>query len=368
MQQHRGRGAVSRPAGRFEQWDRAPVDDGWQVVAMPGPDPAGHRDDHDLLPRLPTLVKRQSSTRAISRNQSPDIFFNQSVNPYRGCEHGCVYCYARPGHAYEGLSPGLDFETRLFARTDLPALLARELDRPGYRCEPITIGSFTDAYQPIEREYRLTRQLIQVLLERSHPFSIITKNGLITRDLDLLSAAARRHLVACYVSVTTLDRDLARIWEPRASAPHQRLRTIRTLADHGVPVGVIAAPVVPFINDQDFEAILRAGAAAGARSAHYTVLRLPHEVRPVFIDWLTSHFPDRLERVMNRLDDLHGRADGSGGGFHQRMRGVGPWSDLIKSRFRIAASRAGLGTCRPELSTHAFRPAQADGQIDLFDA
>jgi DNA repair photolyase len=369
----RGRGAVSQPPGRFEVLSREVVDDGWQpmVIATDGGAGAGGEvpaDEIELPRQLQTFVKEQRSTRAISRNDSPDIFFNQSINPYRGCEHGCVYCYARPGHAYEGLSPGLDFETRLFARPDHPALLAAELDRPGYRCEPITIGAFTDAYQPIERQYKLTRRIIETLLERRHPFTIITKSALITRDLDLLSAAAARNLVACFVSVTTLDPVFARAWEPRASAPHRRLQAIEQLAGAGVPTGIMAAPMVPFLNDDNLEAILEAGAVAGARSTHYTVLRLPNEVRPVFEDWLQTHFPDRYSRVMNRIRDLRGGGRVNDSRFHHRMRGLGPWAELIARRFRLAARRHGLRTDRPELSVSQFRRRPDDGQIDLFDA
>ena len=375
---HRGRGAVSQPAGRFETVSRHLVDDGWQPIDMaaglsPSQVPLDHHgvvgqpDDPLTMSRLDTMVKEQRSTTAISRNQSPDILFNQSINPYRGCEHGCVYCYARPGHAYEGLSPGLDFETRLFARTDQPALLAAELDRPGYHCEPITIGAFTDAYQPIERRYRLTRQIIETLLERRHPFTIITKNALIERDLDLLSEAASRNLVACFVSVTSLDKAFARTWEPRASAPHRRLQAIEQLAGAGVPMGIMAAPMVPFLNDDHLEAILEAGARAGARSAHYTVLRLPNEVRPVFEDWLQTHYPDRFDRVMNRIRDLRGGGRVNDSRFHHRMRGVGPWAELISRRFRIAAKRHGLGTERPELSLTQFRPGRNYRQFEMFD-
>lgn len=367
----RGRGAVSQPPGRFESLGREAADDGWQpmVLSSGSSDTCLSSGDENELPRrVETFVKEQRSTRAISRNNSPDIFFNQSINPYRGCEHGCIYCYARPGHAYEGLSPGLDFETRLFARPDLPALLAAELDHPGYRCEPITIGAFTDAYQPIERQYKLTRHIIETLLERRHPFTIITKSALVTRDLDLLSAAAARNLVACFVSVTTLDPAFARAWEPRASAPHRRLQAIKQLAAAGIPTGIMAAPMVPFLNDDNLEAILEAGAAAGARSTHYTVLRLPNEVRPVFEDWLRTHFPDRYSRVMNRIRDLRGGGRVNDSRFHHRMRGVGPWAELIARRFRLAARRHGLRTDRPELSTSQFCRRPVDGQIDLFDA
>ncbi|MGB7302213.1 MAG: PA0069 family radical SAM protein, partial [Burkholderiaceae bacterium] len=389
----KGRGAVSQPQGRFEQFQRTVDDDGWAPLAFTRSDLGAEHmgaeqpsDQHSkqspkhladelnqpVLERVSdrpapaTRFQFQSSTRAISRNDSPDIFFDQSVNPYRGCEHGCVYCYARPGHAYEGLSPGLDFETRIMVRRELPDLLAAELDRRSYQCEPITIGAFTDAYQPADRRFGLTRRIIQVLLARRHPFTIITKNALVERDLDLLTQAASLQLVACFVSVTSLDPALARQWEPRASAPYRRLETIKRLSDAGIPTGVMAAPLVPFVNDVDLERILKAASDAGALSAHYTVLRLPNEVLPVFQDWLMAQFPDRYVRVMNRIRDLRGGQRLNDTGFHSRMRGQGPWADLIANRFKLAARRYGLMTSRPQLNCGLFSPNPDAAQQSLF--
>ncbi len=300
----------------------------------------------------------------ITRNESPDVFFGRSINPYRGCEHGCVYCYARPYHAYMDLSPGLDFETRLFAKRNAAECLRREISARSYRCEPVCIGTATDCYQPIERGLRITRELIEVLAGCRHPFSLITKSSLVERDLDLIAPAAADATAAAYVTITCLDPDLARAWEPRAPAPWRRIETVRRLAEAGVPVGVMVAPIVPFLNDGDIEAVIAAAAEAGARSAHFTVLRLPHELRDVFTDWLRERFPDRAERVLARIRDLRGgRLNDSR--FHDRMRGEGVWADLIGRRFALAVRKHGLARDRVDLRSDLFRPPrQAPGNAD----
>lgn len=352
---HKGRGALSRPPGRFERWQRVADAD----TAQPDPDPAVG------APAAPATTIEIIDTRtAITRNQSPDIAFDRSLNPYRGCEHGCIYCYARPVYSYHGMSPGLDFETRIGARTTLPERLARELDAPGYRCAPINIGSATDPYQPAERGLGITRRLIEILLQRGHPFTIVTKGALIERDLDLLARAAERSLVEVFVSVSTLDPGLARLWDPRASAPWRRLRTIGALSAAGVPTGVLAAPIAPFLNDHDLEAIVEAAAGQGAVSAHYTLLRLPHEVLPLFEEWLGTHFPDRARRVLARIRDLRGGDRLNDGRFFSRMHGQGPWGALISSRFRLAVRRHGLSRQRRALDCSQF--AAHGSQASLF--
>ncbi|MEZ5739110.1 MAG: radical SAM protein [Burkholderiaceae bacterium] len=283
----RGRGAVSNPAGRFETVARSPIDDGW-----PGSGPDTGR------PAPATEIRTIPVRSAITYNRSPDIAFDRALNPYRGCEHGCIYCYARPTHAFDGLSPGLDFETRIGVRAGMAAVLARELDAPGYRCDTVNIGSVTDPYQPAERQHGLTRELLRELVRRSHPFTIVTKGALIERDIDLIGPAARRGLAKCFMSISTLEPALARLWDARASAPWRRLRAVRTLVDAGIPVGVIAAPIAPFLNDHEIERLVEAAAQAGAQTIHYTILRLPGEVRPLFLAWLATHFPDRHDRVL----------------------------------------------------------------------
>ncbi len=340
----RGRGAVSNPQGRFERDAREPVDDGWARVP----------DDTDVEAAPGTVVTPDAARSIVARNTSPDIGFDASVNPYRGCEHGCVYCYARPGHAYLGLSPGLDFETRLFAKLEASALLEAELARPGYRCAPIAIGSVTDAWQPVERRLRLTRGCLEVFARTRHPVSLITKSSLVERDLDLLAPMAHDGLASAMVTVTTLDPALSRILEPRAPAPWRRLETIRRLADAGVPVGVSLAPVIPFVNEPEIEAILDAAHGAGARFANYVVLRLPFELVEVFHAWLHEHFPDRAGRVVARLRELRGGRDNDPR-FGWRMTGQGPWADLIRARFQARIRRLGGGD-RPRLRTDLFVP------------
>jgi DNA repair photolyase len=293
--------------------------------------------------------------------------FEQSINPYRGCEHGCVYCFARPAHAFVNLSPGLDFETRLFYKQDAALRLREELARPRYRCSPIALGTNTDPYQPVERHYRVTRSLLELMLECSHPVSIVTKSAMVLRDLDLLEPLAKKRLVRVYLSVTTLDDDLKRKMEPRAASPRARLAAVKALARAGVPVGVMYAPVIPALNDHELEAVVEASASAGAGSMAYILLRLPREVRDLFYEWLQAHFPDRAERVRNRIRELRGGRDNDPR-FGSRMRGSGPWADLLRSRFERACRRAGLPRGeRDPLDTAAFRPPRpASGQLDLW--
>jgi len=353
----KGRGAASCVPGRFEATTVHAEDDGWDSLHA--------RDDTDPAPHPDTRVHEERARSIVSRNDSPDIGFGQSVNPYRGCEHGCVYCFARPSHAYLNLSPGLDFETRLFAKTNAAERLRAEFSRKGYRCAPIALGINTDAYQPIERRYRITRALIEVMAECRHPFSLITKNALVVRDLDLLAPLAAQRLATVYFSVTTLDNRLAAKMEPRASAPHARLRAMRTLADAGVPVGVMAAPMIPMVNDHDLEAILAAAHDAGARAAGYVLLRLPHELKEVWREWLQLHYPDRAGHVMSLVRQMRGGKDYDSA-YGRRMRGEGPFADLLATRFAKARRALGFGRL-PPLDTGAFSPPEpASAQGKLF--
>ncbi|MDI3259214.1 MAG: PA0069 family radical SAM protein [Sinobacteraceae bacterium] len=348
----KGRGAASFTVGRFERRTYQAEDDGW------------HHEE-DAAPRLPTQVREDIARSVISRNDSPDVGFSQSVNPYKGCEHGCVYCFARPSHAYLDLSPGLDFETKLFAKTNAAARLREELAKPGYRCSPIALGINTDAYQPIERRYRVTRQCLEVFAETNHPVSFVTKSALIERDLDLLAEMARRGLVSVHFSVTTLDNALASRMEPRASAPHARLRAIERLSAAGVPVGVMVAPVIPMITDRELEAILEAAYEHGARSAGYVLLRLPHELKDIWREWLGIHFPDRAEHVMSLIRQMRGGKDYDSA-FGTRMRGEGPFAQLIAQRFAKTARRLGYGAL-PALNSGDFMPPRkASPQGELF--
>jgi DNA repair photolyase len=344
----KGRGAVSSPAGRFERDAREPIDDGWPA------------DEAEVAAAPATVVEPDAARSIIARNTSPDIGFDASINPYRGCEHGCVYCYARPGHAFLGLSPGLDFETRLFAKHQAAALLEAELAAPRYRCTPIAIGTVTDAWQPVERELRLTRGCLEVLARTRHPVSLITKSSGVERDLDLLVPMARDGLAYAMVTVTTLDPALSRILEPRAPAPWRRLQTICRLADAGVPVGVSLAPLIPFVNEPEIEAILDAAHEAGARHANYVVLRLPHELVEVFHAWLGEHFPERRARVVARLREMRGGRDNDPR-FGWRMRGTGPWADMIRMRIDVRLRRLGIGRERPSLRCDLFEPPGAAG-------
>ena len=309
----------------------------------------------------------QRSRTIIARNASPDIPFNQSINPYQGCEHGCVYCYARPTHAYHDLSPGLDFETKLFAKPDAAALLRAEIGKPGYVCDPIALGTNTDPYQPIEREWKVTRQILEVLAAHEHPFTIVTKSALVERDIDLIAPMAARNMARVYVSITTLDRDLARTLEPRAAAPPRRLQAIRTLAAAGIPVGVLVAPVIPQLNDKDLEAILDAAAAHGATSAGWILLRLPLEVAPLFRAWLDQHYSLRAAHVMSLVQQIRGGRDNDPN-FGSRMRGSGTFAELIAKRFALAVKRLRLNDHRAApLDTTRFRPPRAnDAQHELF--
>lgn len=338
-----GRGAVSNPEGRFENTRTEFVDDGW-----------GSLDEE--LPPLETSVQPDPARSIIARNKSPDICFDQSINPYRGCEHGCIYCYARPSHGYVNLSPGLDFETKLFFKQDAARLLEEELAAPAYRCSPITIGANTDPYQPIEREYRVTRNVLEVLAKYRHPCSIITKSAMIERDVDLLADMARDRLVLALVSVTTLNGALKRTLEPRTASPAARLRAIRTLSQAGVPVGVMVAPVIPVLTDSELEKILEAAAAAGAQSAGYVLLRLPHEVKDLFREWLAQHEPLKAQHVMSRMQAMRGGRDYDSQ-WGVRQRGEGEYAELLRQRFGAACRRYGLKTGEPFIhNTEAFRP------------
>jgi DNA repair photolyase len=341
-----GRGAASNPAGRFESARTEIVDDGW-----------GSLDEE--LPPFETTVAPEPARSIIARNKSPDVGFDQSINPYRGCEHGCIYCYARPSHAYLNLSPGLDFETKLFYKQDAARLLEQELAAPGYRCSPITIGANTDAYQPIERELRVTRSIIEVLARHRHPFSIITKSAMIERDLDLLGPLGRERLFHAVVSVTTLSNDLKRTLEPRTASPAARLRAIRRLTEAGVTVTVMVAPVIPVLTDSELERILEAAAAAGATSAGYVLLRLPYELKDLFKEWLATNEPLKASHVMSRLHAMRNGRDNDPRWSH-RQRGEGEYADLLEKRFRIACSRFKLNQGeRFEHVRTLFRPPVA---------
>lgn len=314
---------------------------------------------------LRTSVTVEHPRSIIARNTSPDLGFDRSINPYRGCEHGCVYCYARPTHAYHDLSPGLDFESRLFAKPEAATLLRTELSRRGYAPAPLAIGTNTDGYQPIERDWGITRQVVEVLAETRHPLLITTKSDRLLRDIDLLSAMARDNLVGVAISVTTLDPLLARKLEPRAPYPQRRLAAIRKLIDAGVPTQVNISPIIPAITDHEIEAIMAASAAAGAIRASYILLRLPHEVAPLFRDWLDAHFPDRAAKVMHIVQDIRGGRDNDPN-FGSRMRGTGIWAQLIRARFRRAAKAHGLDGKFPPIRRDLFRPPMRDGQLEMF--
>jgi DNA repair photolyase len=347
---HRGRGAADNPANRYQGIDTEPFDDGW------GQEPPG---------RLETRVSIDRSRTAISYNDSPDIPFDRSLNPYRGCEHGCVYCYARPTHAWLDLSPGLDFESRLFARPDLPDLLRAELAAPGYRPAPVALGAVTDAYQPIERERCITRQVLEILAETRHPVLIVTKSALIERDLDLLRGLAAHRLVEVAVSLTSLDRELVRRLEPRAASPDRRLRVIERLSRAGIPVRAMLAPVIPVLTEAEMESLLEAARTAGAGSAGYVLLRLPLEVAPLFREWLQRHYPDAAQRVMNHVRDTRDGRDYDSS-FGRRLTGSGPYADLIARRFELATRRLGLGQPEALLDCAGFRRPLRAGQLELF--
>ena len=354
VEARRGRGAPSNAAGRFDAQRREALDDGWE---------------NDAAEPLQTEVAFERPRTIITRNESPDISFDRSINPYRGCEHGCAYCYARPTHAYHGLSAGLDFETKLFVKENAAALLEKELAAPKYRPAVIALGANTDAYQPIERQYRVTRAVLEVLARTDHPVGIVTKSNLVLRDLDLLAPMAAKGLAKVYVSVTTLDRDLARRMEPRAPTPERRLEAIQRLAEAGVPVGVLAAPIVPAINDDEIEKILSRAHAAGAREAGYVTLRLPLELRDLFREWLAVHFPDKLKHTLSLVQSMHGGKDYESQ-WGRRMAGSGPYAWMIGRRFEIAARKLGFSEKADGLRTDLFRPPvaheEAPRQLSLF--
>ncbi len=350
----KGRGAASNPEGRFESTARTVEDDGWYREEAPAPRPD-------------TVVTEERARSIISRNDSPDIHFEQSINPYRGCEHGCIYCYARPSHSYLNLSAGIDFETKLFAKTNAADLLRKELAKPGYVPSPINLGANTDPYQPIERRYRITRSILEVLGEHRHPCTIVTKNALIERDMDLLVPMARANLVHAFVSVTSLDNRLASTLEPRASAPHRRLQAVATLNEAGVPCGVMVAPIIPMVTDRYLEHILERAAAAGAKGAGYTVLRLPYELKDLFREWLALNVPERAEHVMSLIRQMRGGRDNDAR-FGTRMRGEGEFAELIRQRFALACRRFGITRGRDiVLDTSRFTPPRARSpQGELF--
>jgi DNA repair photolyase len=352
---YRGRGSISNAAGRFEKQSCEAVDDGW-----------GSLDAE--LPPLSSEVIVDASRLLISYNDSPDIPFDRSINPYRGCEHGCIYCFARPTHAYLGFSPGLDFESRILVKPEAASLLRQELGKRNYRCAPLALGSNTDPYQPLERQHRLMRQILEVLAETRHPLSIVTKSALIERDFDLLAPMAAQGLVSVGVSITTLDRSLARTLEPRAAAPQRRLETLTRLSEAGIPAVAMVAPVIPALNDHELEQIVKAAHAAGARAAEYILLRLPLEVADLFEEWLRHHYPLKADHVLNLIRQSRG-GKAYDPAFHQRLRGSGVYAELIAQRFSLISRRLGLNRPLPALRTDLFRKPNANGQMsfDFFD-
>jgi DNA repair photolyase len=351
-ERRRGRGTVTNRSGRFEKESRIEIDDGWNSL--------------EEMPPFETVVAIEKPKTIITRNESPDISFDRSINPYRGCEHGCVYCFARPTHAFMGLSPGLDFESKLFAKPDAAQLLERELSAENYRPRTIAIGTNTDPYQPIERRYRIMRSILEVLARTNHPVGIVTKSALVTRDIDILSEMARKNLVKVAISITTLDPHLARVMEPRAPRPERRLDTVRQLTDAGIPVGVMTAPIIPAINDAEIETILTRAHAMGAREAGYVLLRLPLELRDLFGEWLQENFPDKLKHVLSLIRTTRGGKtyDSTWG---ERMTGSGPYAWMIGRRFEVAAERLGFTKDRLKLRTDLFvPPVPPGGQLNLF--
>lgn len=349
---NRGRSAGINPSGRFEPVSRHVFDDGWNSL--------------EELPPFKTEVQVEKPRTIITRNESPDISFDRSINPYRGCEHGCVYCFARPTHSFMGLSPGLDFESKLFAKPDAARLLDKELSKDGYQPRIIAIGTNTDPYQPIEKQYRIMREILEVLEARGHPVGIVTKSALVTRDIDILSRMAERGLAKVALSVTTMDRMLARTMEPRASTPTKRLEAIRQLSDAGIPASVMVAPIIPGLTDQEMERILDSARAAGAREAGYVVLRLPLEVSPIFKDWLLRHYPDRYRHVMSLIRSMRDGKDYDSE-WGKRMKGAGPYAWQIGRRFEITAKRLGLNAERRTLRTDQFvAAANATEQLMLL--
>ncbi|HQR04772.1 MAG: PA0069 family radical SAM protein [Proteobacteria bacterium] len=347
----RGRGTDRNPDNRYAAWSRTAEDDGWP-------------QEEDAAPPGTTLIPDTAKT-VIARNDSPDLPFDRSINPYRGCEHGCIYCFARPSHAWLGLSPGQDFETRIVWKADAATRLREELAAPGYRCAPMGLGTNTDLWQPVERKLGVSRAVLEVLAQTRHPVTIVTKSALILRDLDLLATMARQHLAQVGVTITTLDKELARRMEPRAASPQRRLEVIRALVDAGVPTVVMVAPVIPALTDHELEPILTAAAAAGAWNAHYTLLRLPLEVESLFRDWLARHYPDRAHHVMSLLAQMRGGSTDDAH-FGRRTRGEGPLALLLRQRHDLARRKLGLDRILPALDCSRFMPPARNGQMDLF--
>lgn len=352
IDRRRGRGAGINMSGRFEPRSRETFDDGWESL--------------EDLPPFKTEVQVEKPRTVITRNESPDISFDRSINPYRGCEHGCIYCFARPTHAYMGLSAGLDFEAKLFAKPDAPRLLERELARQDYKVRPIAIGTNTDPYQPIEKEWRVMRQILEVLRDANHPVMIVTKSAMVTRDIDILAPMAEKGLVRVGISVTTLDRKLARTMEPRASTPSKRLEAIRMLAEAGIPAGVLVSPIIPALNDHEIERVLEGARTAGATEASYVLLRLPLEVSPLFRDWLLRNYPDRYRHVMSLIRSMRGGKDYDAE-FGKRMKGAGPYAWQIGRRFELAVKRLGFNPTRRQLRDDLFVPPLGTGvQLSLL--
>ncbi|MCO4318522.1 PA0069 family radical SAM protein [Phyllobacterium sp. 21LDTY02-6] len=350
-ERRRGRGAGINPTGRYESETRHVYDDGWETI--------------EDLPPFKTDVQVEKPRTIITRNDSPDISFDRSINPYRGCEHGCIYCFARPTHTYMGLSAGLDFESKLFAKPDAARMLDKELSRPGYQARTIAIGTNTDPYQPIEKKWRIMRDILQVLEEHQHPVGIVTKSALVMRDQDILARMAEKGLAKVCLSVTSLDGRLARTMEPRASTPTRRLQALRSLADAGVPVGVMVAPVIPGLNDHEIERILDAAHAQGVREAGYVLLRLPLEVSPIFKEWLLRNYPDRYRHVLSLVRSMRQGKDYDAE-WGKRMRGEGPYAWQIGRRFELATKRLGINTNKKRLRTDLFAPTPASQQLSLF--
>ena len=352
VDRRRGRGASANPSGRYEPAQREGFDDGWDI--------------EEELPSLPTEVIVEKPRTIITKNDSPDILFEKSINPYRGCEHGCAYCFARPTHAFQGLSSGLDFETKIFAKPNAAELLEKELRASNYQPTTIALGSNTDPYQPVERRFRITRSILEVLNRMNHPVGIVTKSALVTRDIDILSRMAERQLAKVAISVTTLDPKLARRMEPRAAAPAKRLETIRKLTEAGIPVSVLVAPIIPAINDHEIEAILKACAAAGAQEAGYVLLRLPHDLKDLMRDWLAEHYPDKLKHVFTLLQEARGGKDYDAE-WSTRQSGIGPYAWMLGRRFETTAERLGLNKRNLKLRKDLFKvPPKETGQLSLF--
>lgn len=351
----KNRGAISNPAGRFETTIHETFDDGWEL-------------EEEILPALETTLLPEAAKTVITRNDSPDLGFEQSINPYRGCEHGCIYCYARPSHAYMNLSPGLDFETQIFYKVDAAKLLEQEINKPRYSCKSIVLGANTDPYQPAEKKLKITRNLLEVLKRYQHPVTIITKSSLIARDLDILTEMASQNLVQVAVSITTLSPKLKHIMEPRASAPKARLRIVRQLAERNIPVRVMVAPIIPMVNDVEIEKILQASSHAGAQYASYVLIRLPYEVKELFKEWLAKHFPERAEHIMSLIRQMRGGKEYDAT-FGSRMRGEGEFANLLATRFRLACKRFNLNN-KPAfvLDTGKFTKGNSSyKQLSLWD-